>query len=112
MNLLISLILIVLGQCITYFQGQSQFFWPWAKSNPLLISLLGIPASLVFIYFIKYNAMVFDGQTWPGRIISFSVGTIVFALLSSIVMGESISAKTAICIALSVLILLIQVFWK
>jgi|LauGreDrversion4_2_1035121.scaffolds.fasta_scaffold01185_12 hypothetical protein len=111
-NLIISLILIVVGQCLIYFQGQSQFFWPWAKAHPVLMSLVGIPASLLFIYFIKYNAMAFDGQTWPGRIISFSAGTIVFAFLSSFVMGEAITAKTGVCIALSIIILLIQIFWK
>jgi hypothetical protein len=112
MNLLISLLLIILGQSITYFQSQGQFFWPWAKENPLIMALLGVPVSLLFIYFAKYNALAFDGQVWPGRVIQFCVGTIVFALMSSLMMGEHITAKTGISLGLALLILAIQIFWK
>jgi hypothetical protein len=112
MNLLISLLLIILGHCIAYLQIQGQFIWPWAKSNPLILSLLGIPMSLLFIYFAKYNALAFDGQVWPGRIIQFCVGTIVFAVMSTAIMGESISTKTIVCLSLAMLILAIQMLWK
>ena len=112
MNLIISIALIIIGQCIAYFQSQSQFFWPWAKENPFMMSLLGIPASLLFIYFAKYSALAFEGQVWPGRIIQFCIGTIVFAAMSAIIMNESINAKTATCLILACLILAIQIFWK
>ena len=112
MNLLISILLIILGQSITYFQSQGQFFWPWAKENPLIMALLGVPVSLLFIYFAKYNALAFGGQVWPGRVIQFCVGTIVFALMSSLMMGEQITAKTGISLGLALLILAIQIFWK
>lgn len=112
MNLLISLALIVLAQCVTYFQSQGQFFWPWAKNNPLIIALLGVPVSLLFIYFAKYNAMAFGGQVWPGRVISFCIGTMVFAIMSTLMMGEHISMKTGVCLVLSLAILAIQIFWK
>ena len=112
MNLLISLLLIILGSCITYFQSQGQFFWPWAKNNPIIMALFGFPVSLLFIYFAKYNALAFGGQVWPGRVISFCVGTIVFALMSSLMMGEHITAKTGISLGLAMLILAIQIFWK
>jgi len=110
--LFISILLIVLGQCVTYFQSQGQFLWPWFRENPLIVALLGVPASLLFIYFAKYNALAFGGQVWPGRVIQFCIGTIVFAAMSSLVMGEQISMKTTVCLALSVLILGIQIFWK
>jgi len=87
-------------------------FWFWAKANPLIIALLGVPVSLLFIYFAKYSALAFGGQVWPGRIISFCVGTIVFAIMSTLIMGEQISAKTAVCLALALAILLMQIFWK
>ena len=112
MDFLISLILIILGQCLTYFQSQGQFFWPWFREHPILVALLGVPASLLFIYFAKYNAMAFGGQVWPGRVIQFCIGTIVFAVMSSLVMGEQITTKTGVCLALAMLILGIQIFWK
>jgi len=112
MNLAIAILLIVLGQLVTYFQGQGQFFWPWAKENPMLLALLGFPVSLLFIFFAKYCALAFGGQVWPGRIIGFSVGIIVFAVMSSAMMGEAITIKTSVCIALAMAILAIQIFWK
>ena len=110
--LLISVILATIAQTLTYFQSQSQFFWPWAKDNPLIISLFGIPVSYIFIYFTKYCAMSFDGQVWPGRLIGFAIGAVTFAILSSFIMGEQFSIKTIICLSLASLILLIQIIWK
>lgn len=111
-NFIISLILIIIGQSLAYFQLQSQFFWTWAKNNTLLMSLTGIPISILLIYFTKYCALSFDGQLWPGRLIGFAVGAIVFAILSYLIMNEPFTPKTIVCLCLSVSILLIQVLWK
>jgi hypothetical protein len=111
-NFFYSIILLTLAQSLTYFQSQGQFFWPWAKNNPLLLSLLGVPISMLFIQYMKYSAISFEGATWPGRIISFGLGSIVFALLSTIFLGEGINTKTAVCLLLAFSILLIQIFWK
>jgi hypothetical protein len=53
-----------------------------------------------------------DGQLWPGRIIGFSIGILVFTIMSILLFGEGINSKTGICLFLSILILLIQIFWK
>ena len=110
--LLIAMFLVILGQSMTYFLSQAQFIWPWAKQNPILLSLFGAPISLVFIYFTKYCAIAFDGQVWPGRIIQFAIGAISFAILSKLIMGETLTIKTSLCLVLSAVILFIQVFWK
>ncbi len=112
MNFIISIILIILAQSLAYFQFQSQFFWQWAKDHPILMSLVGVPSSLLFYYFAKYNASAFDGQVWPGRVIQFSIGILVFAILSNLILNETISLKTWVCIGLATMIVLIQVFWK
>jgi len=111
-NFIIALILIIIGQSLAYFQLQSQFFWTWAKNNTLLMSLTGIPISILLIYFTKYCALSFDGQLWPGRLIGFAVGAIVFAILSYLIMNEPFTPKTIVCLCLAVGILLIQVLWK
>ncbi len=111
-NLIISLLLVILAQSLAYIQLQGQFFWTWAKDNPLLLSIFGIPISLLLISFTKYCAIAFDGQVWPGRLIGFAVGSIVFALLSHFIMNEAFSTKTIISLCLAGLILLIQIFWK
>ena len=111
-SLIISFVLVVLAQSLAYLQLQSQFFSTWAKEHPLMMSLTGIPISILLIYFTKYCAMAFDGQVWPGRLIGFAVGAIVFALLSHFIMDEPFSTKTIMCLFLAGGILGIQIFWK
>jgi hypothetical protein len=111
-SLIISLVLVVLAQSLAYLQLQSQFFSTWAKEHPLMMSLTGIPISILLIYFTKYCAMAFDGQVWPGRLIGFAVGAIVFALLSYFIMDEPFSTKTITCLFLAGGILGIQIFWR
>ena len=54
----------------------------------------------------------FDGMLWPGRILGFSIGTLVFGIFTYLIMNEPISLKTSVLLGLCVLIILIQVLWK
>ena len=81
-NLIISFILVFVAQTLSYFQLQGQFLHPWMKNNPIVLSFLGFPISLLLINFTKYCADGFGGQVWPGRLIGFAVGAIVFAILT------------------------------
>jgi glucose uptake protein GlcU len=76
------------------------------------MSITGIPISILLIYFTKYCSAAFDGQVWPGRLIGFAVGAIIFALLSYFIMNEPFTPKTIVCLCLAGLILLIQIFWR
>ena len=111
-NFIIALVIVTFAQLLAYLQTQSQFFWTWAKEHPILMSITGIPISMLLIYFTKYCALAFDGEVWPGRLIGFAVGAIVFALLSHFIMNEPFSTKTILCLCLASGILLIQMFWK
>ena len=111
-NLLIALILVIISQFATYFQLQAQFFWSWAKNHPILFSLGGFPISIILIYYTKYCAAAFNGETWPGRLIGFAIGAVVFTILSYFVMKEPVSMKTLSCLTLAMTILIIQIFWK
>ena len=111
-NLIIAFSVMIVSQVLAYFQLQSQFFWPWSKNHPLLLSLIGIPVSYLLILFTKHCALGFDGQTWPGRLIGFAMGAIIFALLSHLMMKEPFTPKTLTCLGLALLILLIQIIWK
>ncbi len=111
-KLIISLLLVTIGQILAYFQLQGQFMSSWLKNNPLVVSLMGFPISYILIKFTEYCAESFNGQVWPGRLIGFSVGAVVFALLSHFIMKEELSIKTMICLGLASVILIIQIFWK
>jgi hypothetical protein len=62
--------------------------------------------------FSTYCRDAFDGQIWPGRLIGFAVGAMVFAIMSVIIFGEAISLKTGVSLLLAIGILCIQLFWK
>lgn len=111
-NLFLALILVFIAQIGAYFQLQSQFIWTWAKENPFMMALTGIPISLLLLKFTYYCSLYFEGQVWPGRLIGFSIGAIVFALLSHFVLHEQFTTKTIICLFLAFLILLVQVAFK
>jgi peptidoglycan/LPS O-acetylase OafA/YrhL len=111
-NLLIALVLVTIAQIAAYFQLQSQFIWTWAKNNTIIMAFAGVPISVLLIWFSHYCSIYFEGQVWPGRLIGFSVGAIVFAFLSHYVMHEPFSTKTLICLGLAFCILMVQIFWK
>jgi hypothetical protein len=111
-SFIIAIILVTIAQSLAYIQLQGQFLWTWAKENTLMMALLGLPISILLIYFTKYCAIAFDGQVWPGRLIGFSVGAIVFAILSHFIMNEAFTVKTTLCLGLAAAILAIQIFWR
>ena len=111
-NIIIALIIVILAQVLTYFQMQGQFFSEWFRKNTGIVILLGIPVSWLFIKYAQFAYEGFNGDTWPGRLISFAVGAIVFTILSWQVMDEQVNGKTLLCLILAMGILAIQIFWK
>ena len=111
-NLVIAFVLVVVAQILAYFQLQGQFIFPWFKKNPMLISLFGFPISYLLIKYTEFSVQGFNGQTWPGRLIGFAVGAIVFAILSHYLFKEEFTLKTIVSLGLAATILLIQIFWK
>ena len=101
-----------LAQILTFFQLQGPLKFEWLKNHYWLTVLMGIPISMLFMYSVKNMVMAFDGQLWPSRLIGFSIGAIVFTWLSWIIFNEPMTPKTYVCLALSLMILLIQLFWK
>lgn len=111
MKLVLGFLLIFIAQAVSFIQLQGQMKWEFAKNNPFLLSLLGVPIGYIFIYTTKLFNEHF-AFNWPGRLIGQAVGIIVFSLMSWILFNETISMKTAVCIVLALLIVIIQIFWK
>lgn len=111
-SILTGILIFFIGQVLIWYQSNSQFFNEWAKQNPLILSLLGIPISYSFIVASKYVVQGFDGMLWPGRLIGFSSGMVIMSVLTYIHMGQGITMKTAITLLLALAIVLIQILWK
>jgi hypothetical protein len=111
MKLIYGVIIIVVAQIIAFFQLQGQTRWLWAKDNAFLLMFLGLPISFLYI---KSTGLIneYTGQTWPGRLIGQSIGVIIFSLMSWLLFKETMTLKTLVCVSLSLIVILIQIFWK
>jgi hypothetical protein len=112
MNFLYGVLLLIFGQVLTFFQIQGHLKYDFFKNNQWFSVLLGIPISIIFMVGINMLIRHYGGALWPSRIIGFSIGTIVYAVMSHYLFSEQITIKTLICLSLSVIIVLVQVFWK
>lgn len=112
-NLLIGMLYLLIAQIITWYGTNGQFMWPWVKEHIYLSSMIfGATSCYFFILATEYSVKYFDNNIWPVRILSFCVGIISFAVLSSLIRGEHLTPKTIVCLLLSFLIMAIQIFWK
>ena len=112
MNFIIGFSLGVLAQILTFVQLQGQFRWEWFKQHPIMVSIMGIPISLLYIGSVKYMVAHFDGQLWPSRLMGFSIGAIVFSYMAHLWFQEPFTLKTGMCLFLAFCIMMIQLFWK
>ena len=73
-DLIIGSCLFLVGQILVWYQINGQFISGWIKSNPWLMSLLGIPISYIYILATRHTVDAFGGELWPQRLIGFSMG--------------------------------------
>ena len=111
MKVVYALLLGAVAQVIAFVQLQGQMVWKFPKENPYVMMLLGLPISLIFI---KTTGMMneYFGASWPGRLIGFGIGVVVFTIMSWLVFEEHPTPKTLICLGLAVAIILVQIFFK
>lgn len=111
MKIVYALLLSLLAQVILFVQLQGQMIWKFPKENPYIMMFLGLPISLIFIRTTKIFNEQFDAN-WPGRLIGFGVGVIVFTIMSWLMFNEHPTPKTITCLVLAFTIVLLQIFWK
>jgi len=112
MNLIYGILFFIGGHIIAWFQLNSQFKWDWAKEHEWIMAAIGIPCSFFYIWGTKYTVEGMDGLLWPTRFIGFGIGMLVYALLVGHFFSEGITTKTFVSLALSILLITINVFWK
>jgi hypothetical protein len=100
------------SQIFTFYQLQGHLWNKWIKDHPFLMTLMGVPVGYLVILASREMVSLYDGQTWPNRIIGFVLGVFVFSFMAWIMLKEPITTKTLVCLALSFAVLCIQLFWK
>jgi hypothetical protein len=111
-RLLLGFLYGLLAQILTFLQLQGNIKWNWYERYPIVLLSASIPIAWLYIKSVEYFVESFNGEIWPSRLIGFSIGVVVFALMSFFLFNESISTKTFVCLVLACGILGIQMFWK
>ena len=111
MKIFYALLLGAICQVLSFIQLQSQTVWKFPKDNPYVMMLLGLPISLIFIHSTRIMNEHFNAS-WPGRIIGFGVGVVIFTVMSWLLFKELPTPKTLVCLALALTIIVVQIIWK
>ena len=107
--ILITIGIFLLNNILIWYQLNSQLVWDWAKGNKSMwiMSLLGIPISLLFWLSTKWGYLGF-GNLWAVRWLAFGASMITFPIMTYFYLGETITLKTLISIILAIIIMLLQ----
>jgi len=111
-KLLIALAILIFVYIIGWHQLYGQFIHEFYKKYQWYLVFLSVPNTLLSIYAAKILTEVFEGKMWPNRIFTFSIGIIMFTILTQIYFTERLTLKTLTLIGLSGLIVVLQILWK
>ena len=107
--ILLTIALFLLNNVLIWYQLNSQLVWDWAKGTKsmLVMSLMGIPISMLFWYATKWGYIGF-GNLWAVRFLGFATSMITFPIMTYLYLGETITLKTLISIILALIIMILQ----
>lgn len=111
-KIILGIIFGIMGQVGTFMQLQGSFKYGWYEKYKWVVILASVPLGWLYIKSVNYFIEGFEGQIWPSRLLGFSVGIIVFTLMSHYLFKEPLNLKTGICLLLGFTILMIQLFVK
>jgi len=107
--IVITIALFLLNNVLIWYQLNSQLVWDWAKGTKSMwiMSLMGIPISLLFWYATKIGYEGF-GNLWAVRFMGFATSMLTFQVMTWLYLGETITLKTLVTILLAFIIMLLQ----
>ena len=102
-------LLFILANVLIWYQLNSQLVWKWAEGykSMLIMSLLGIPISLLLWYCTKIGYVAF-GNLWSVRFMGFAISMITFPFMTYFYLGEPMTMKIILTLGLAVIIMLLQ----
>ena len=107
--ILITIVIFLLNNILIWYQLNSQLVWDWAKGTKSMwiMSLMGIPISILFWYATKIGYIGF-GNLWAVRFMGFATSMLTFPIMTWLYLGEAITLKTLITILLAIIIMILQ----
>lgn len=112
MHMFYGILFGIFGQILSFLQLQASSKYGWNEKYPYLVLLTSIPIGFFFIRSVHHLVLAFKGEIFPSRLIGFAVGIAVFILMSKFLFNENLNPRNIICIALSICIVAIQIWWR
>ena len=108
-HIILTLVSFLIANILVWYQLNSQLVWKWAEGykSMWLMSLLGIPISLLFWLCTKWGYIGF-GSLWAVRFMGFATSMLVFPLMTYFYLGEPMTLKVWITILLALIIMILQ----
>ena len=112
MRLFITFLLFILLHIGVWFSSNTQLISDvWKDRSFWIMIALAIPTSLLAYYATKIGYSALNDSAWSLRFIGFGTSYLVFPILTWTLLGESMfTIKTMVCIMLSFVIVLIQLW--
>ena len=109
--IVLSIIAFLIANILVWYQLNSQLVWEWAKGykSMWIMSLMGIPISLLFWLCTKWGYIGF-GNLWAVRWLAFATSMLVFPIMTYFYLGEPMTLKVWITLFLAIIIMIIQLF--
>jgi|TARA_B100000287_G_scaffold40267_1_gene36683 hypothetical protein len=107
--IVLTIVIFILNNILIWYQLNSQLVWDWAKGTKSMwiMSLLGIPISLLFWYATKWGYIGF-GNLWAVRFLGFATSMMTFPIMTYFYLGEPMTLKVVVTIILAIIIMLLQ----
>ena len=105
----LTIILFIINNILIWYQLNSQLVWKWAEGykSMWLMSLLGIPISILFWWCTKWGYIGF-GNLWSVRFLGFATSMMTFPIMTYFYLGEPMTIKVILTLGLAVIIMLLQ----
>ena len=107
--IILTILIFFLNNIFIWYQLNGQLVWEWAKGykSMWIMSLMGIPISLLFWWATKigYQGL---GTLWQTRLLAFATSMMIFPLMTWIYLGEVITMKIGASILLAIIIIILQ----
>jgi len=107
--IVLTIALFLLNNVLIWYQLNSQLVWDWAKGTKSMwiMSLLGIPISMLFWYATKWGYIGF-GNLWAVRFMGFATSMLVFPFMTYFCLGEPMTLKVIATLILAIIIMILQ----
>jgi len=111
-NIITGIVILILVYIIGWHQLYGQFIHESFIKYQWYLIFLSLPTTYFSIVAARLISEYFNGKMWPNRIFTFSIGIVMFTILTHFYFNEKLSIKTLTLIALSGVIVLLQILWK